>query len=175
MPMSAGHPALPDFTPLFQDDGRALRANTTECMCTATGCTFNNCGGSSARGTWTINGTIMVSGDTYTFDLDYHIVTSGVDYAWTIDGSLTLTATSIDGSMTSKGHGTVNTMGYNFSYDYDVSTDFNMVVLDGQSCPTGGSIHSEVSYSTSGVQGGEAGNYHVQGTVTFGPTCGAAM
>src|SRR3989304_4840197 len=49
---------------------------------------------------------------------------SGGDYPWPIDGSLTLTETRTHGTMASTGHVPPFPTVYIFTYDYDVSTDF---------------------------------------------------
>lgn len=134
--------------------------------CTPTGCTFTGYGDAS----FTLDGTIAKSGDTVTFDLTYDI-TGSDPLHWTIDGSVTVTASSIDGDVHS--HGTTSgSQSGGFSVTWDTQVEYNAVILDGTGCPTGGSVHAAMSYDVSGAQGG--GSFDTQGTATFGPACGQA-
>jgi hypothetical protein len=139
--------------------------------CTATGCTFTSYGDSAAG--WLINGSVSRSGDTTTFDITYDVTSAGASIQWAIDGSVTITATSVDGDVHSHGvtkvEGGSNNPGVNVTWDTTV--DYNAISLDAQGCATGGSVHAVVSYSVSaGGQGG--GAFDVEGTATFGPACG---
>jgi hypothetical protein len=140
-------------------------ATTGTAECTPTSCTFTNYGDDVAG--WSIDGTITKSGDTTTFDLDYHVTSGGMPLDWTIDGSITLTATSLDGRVHS--HGVTTLQGGSGSpggdLTWDTKVDYESIVLT-EGCATGGSIHAEVSYQYG------AGSYAAQGDATFGPTCG---
>lgn len=148
---------LPDHLP------RSLvsSAATGTATCTPTGCTFTNFGDDSPGNAWTIDGTISKSGDTITFDLAYDITSGGAAVDWNIDGAVTVTPTSLDGTVHSSG--TSSAQGT--SVDWDVDVAYDAVVLTG-GCPTGGSVTASTSYQVMG-QG-----YDVEGTITFGPNCG---
>jgi hypothetical protein len=140
--------------------------------CTATGCTFTNYGDPAS---FQINGTVNKSGDTTTFDITYDVTSGGTQLGWKIDGSVTLTATSIDGSVHS--HGTTKVDGSmtggqgTIQITWDTSVDYEAIALDAQGCATGGSVHAVVSYDVkAGSQGG--GAFDVEGTAAFGPACG---
>lgn len=149
------------------------QAVTGTAECTPTSCTFNNFGDDSAGSAWKINGTISKSGDTTTFDLTYDVVSAGTSLTWTIDGKVTITATSIDGDVQS--HGVTDVQGGSgagaINITWDTSVDYQAIQLDAQGCATGGSVHAVVSYDVkAGNQSG--GAFNVQGTATFGPACG---
>jgi hypothetical protein len=145
-------------------------AATGTATCNETSCTFTNFGDDTVGNSWTIDGTISRSGDSYTFDLTYVVALEGFSDNWAIDGAVTVTATSIDGSVHSQGDATGTQAGYDISWD--VTVDYQAIGLDGQGCPTSGSIHAAASYDVSGAGGG--GGYDIEGTVTFGPACGQA-
>jgi len=152
---------LPDHFP--KNLGGSATTGTAEC--TASGCTFTSYGDDVAG--WSIDGTITKSGDTTTFDLDYHVTSGGMPLDWTIDGTVTITATLIDGSVHS--HGTTSLEGGSGvpsgDLEWDTKVDYESIVItDG--CATGGSIHAEVSYKYAGQSQAS------QGTATFGPACG---
>lgn len=143
-------------------DSQILAAQTGTAECTPTGCTFTNFGDDTPGNAWTIDGTITKSGDTITFDLSYDIASQGAQVDWNIEGSVTVTPTSLDGAV----HSTGSSSTAGTSVDWDVNVRYDDVVLDGTGCPTGGSVTASTSYSVMG-QG-----YDVEGTVTFGPACG---
>jgi hypothetical protein len=147
-----------------------VRAATGTCECTESGCTFEACGDS----TWTIDGTIGISGDTYTIDLDLAINAGGQAWDWAYDGEITATDTSIDGSLSGDGGGTFSNPqdGSEITLDWSWSVDYNEIELDASSCAVGGSLDAHVDYSAGTSQGG--GNFSGSGHVDFGPTCGAA-
>ena len=157
---------IPDFS---NKDGGVLSALGGTAECSATACTFTNYGDDAAG--WLINGTINNSGGTYTFDLTYDISSFGSTLKWTIDGSLTVTDTSIDGEINSSGKSTFEGGGGagSATINWDVSVDYRDVVLDPSGCPTGGSVYATTSYEVSSSQG--SGSYAVEGTATFGPGC----
>lgn len=139
------------------------------CTCTPTGCTFTQCGTSG----YMINGTIGISGDTYTFDLTLTGGVSGVTWNYKYSGSLTVSATTINGSFASMGDGTIDSNGSHYEYSFDTSLNINSITLDASGCAIGGSMTVEVNYSVSGPNVGGNGNYSGRGTANFGPTCGA--
>ena len=146
--------------PLFQS------AATGTADCTPAGCTFTNFGDDAPGNAWTIDGTISKAGDRITFDLTYDIASGGTNVDWAIDGAVTVTATSIDGSVHSRG-ATSGGPGGNVTWDVDVT--YADLVLDGSGCPTGGSVTASTSYTVNGMAA-----FDVEGTVTYGPACGDA-
>ena len=159
----------PGQASLSIDEGDTANATGT-CDCDENGCTFTDCGDDG--GTWTMNGSISTSGDTYTIDLSMDMNVSGYMYSWDYDGSITITDTQISGNLSGDGDATFSQEGgggdINISWSWDV--DYNDVQLDAQGCATGGSIDSSVSYDAGSSQGG--GNFSGSGSVTFGPACG---
>lgn len=150
-----------------------LRAATGTAECTPSGCTFTNYGDDSPTNGFLIDGTISRSGDTLTFDLSYDVKSPQASVDWTIDGSVTATATLIDGSLhtagatSGQGGGGVGA----FNVSWDIQVEYRDVVLDAQGCPTGGSIYAATTYELADAPQG-AGGYAVEGTATFGPACG---
>lgn len=140
-----------------------------DCICDASGnCTFDQCGMGSG---YEITGSIMKTGDAYAIDVDVSLSSAGIAYEWAYSGTITMTATSIDGHLEGDGSGTVTAGDMTISYSHDWSVDYNGIVLDGTGCPTGGSVEASVDFSVSGAS---AANYSGSATITFGPTCGAA-
>ncbi|CAN5872008.1 hypothetical protein BH11MYX3_BH11MYX3_49140 [soil metagenome] len=148
------------------------RAVTGTADCTATACTFSNYGDNSTGSSWLINGTVSKSGDTTSFDITYDVTSGGTSVKWAIDGSVTITATSIDGNIHSHGVTDVaagsGNQAVNVTWDTDV--DYQAITLDAQGCATSGKVHAVVSYKVS--SGGNGGAYDVEGTAVFGPACG---
>ena len=142
-------------------------APTGTATCTPTMCTFENYGDDNPQNTIKIDGTISKSGDTLTFDLTYDIVQAATTYKWDISGSVTVTATSLSGSIRSVSD--IMTSGTTAKIDIDV--DYQDIVLDGQGCAIGGSVNAVSSYDV--MAGGQTvQGSNVQGSATFGPACG---
>lgn len=140
-----------------------------DCLCDAAGnCTFDQCGMGSG---YELTGTITKSGDVYAVDVTVDLNTTGIMYAWRYSGSVTMTATLIDGQLEGDGTGTVMGGGQTVSYSHDWTVDYNMIGLDAQGCATSGSMEASVDFSVSGAS---AGNYSGSATITFGPACGTA-
>lgn len=164
----------PATSPQFETAFAAIRTGGEtapvdgDCTCTPTGCTFNMCGSAG----FMISGTIGISGDTYTFDLHLNGAIAGVTWNYTYAGSLTVSATMINGSFSSMGDGTIDSGGMHYAYSFDTSLDIDAITLDASGCAVGGSMTIAVSYSVTGPNSG-SGNYSGRGTATFGPTCGA--
>jgi hypothetical protein len=145
------------------EKGAILNATGTA-DCTPTMCTFTSYGDTG----FTINGTISRSGDAHTFDLTYDIISAGTTLHWEIDGTVTVTASLVDGNVHSHGVTMVeggSAAGVNVTWD--VTVDYNDIARDAQGCPTGGSVHAVTAYSVNGMTG-----FDVEGTATFGPACG---
>lgn len=168
---TASSPQLETVFAAMRASGEIAAADAGTCTCTPTGCTFNMCGSAG----YTINGSIGISGDTYTFDLRLTGSIAGVTWNYTYAGSLTVSATMINGSFSSMGDGTIDSNGSHFEYSFDTSLDINAITLDASGCAIGGSLTIEVDYSVSGTNTGGSGSYSGRGTATFGPTCGAVQ
>ena len=147
-------------------------ASPEGCVCDESGCTFTECG--DEAGTWVINGSINKSGDTYTFDYTMAFNQVGYEWNWATEGELTLSATLIDGSMSSDGDGVYDDgMGNNYESSWSWDLTANDIGLDGTGCATSGSMDASVDYS--GSVNGQDYSYSGSATVTFGPACGQAQ
>lgn len=151
----------------------ALNIGTMQCM--AGSCTFTHYGYSEGPYTnYTIDGTITHSGDTSTFDL----TSSFKDYYeymdWVISGSVTTTATRVDGTIHSHGAGHA-AHGSSPLPTWDVTVDYAAITLDAQGCPTGGTVHAVTSYvhaaDADPFLDGETPSFAVKGTVALGAAC----
>lgn len=138
----------------------ALAAGT--CNCDESQCTFQDCGDNGT----TINGTMSWKDGHLLCDLTYHIENQGsytLDLTTTCD--LTVTETSIDGSLGSTGSldGTAEGQGNGAAYNYSWSSSstYNAVTFDGNGMPTGGSIDITGSYDIGGQ------SYEGSATITF--------
>lgn len=136
--------------------------------CDAAGCTYNmymisgftyngsirstdEGGGKKVVADLTIKGTTTAGGSgTQTID-------------WRISGTLTVTPTLINGSLSSNGTGSISGA-QSFSYVYTNLVQYNNVAIDATGTPTGGSIYARWSIQVNGMsQGAQAW----EGTVTF--------
>ena len=162
-------------TPAAEGQARTIGpayASPEGCVCDESGCTFTECG--DEAGTWEINGSINKSGDTYTFDYTMAFNQVGFQWNWSTEGELTISATLIDGDMSSDGDGVYDDgMGntYESSWSWDVGA--NSIELDGTGCAVGGSMDASVDYD--GTVNGQSYSYSGDATVTFGPGCGQAQ
>lgn len=149
-----------------------------DCTCSASGCQFDGC--STEDGSMTIDGSIDVSGDTYSFDVSltqqYGTEDTSTENAMTTSGEITITATLIEGHVA----GEVDTV---LSYSdedgttritawFDWSLGANEIARDPSGCPVGGSL--DASVSAEAQSGGRDVDYSGSGTVSFGPACGDA-
>lgn len=172
---SIGGAASAIVTPVSEGQARLTGpafASPEGCVCDESGCTFTECG--DEAGTWEINGSIDKSGDRYTFDFTMEANQVGFAWSWTTTGDITISATNIDGTMSSEGDGTYDDgMGnmYESSWDWDVTA--NDIGLDGTGCAVSGSLDASVDYS--GTVNGQDYSYSGSATVTFGPACGQAQ
>src|SRR5690606_33718828 len=171
--VSFGGTASAILTPKIEGESSArvlptVSAATGTCECDDSGCTFDQCGDAG----WSINGTIGISGNTYTVDLELAINTAGVDWAWSYEGEITVTDTLIDGELSGEGGGEITNPndGSTVSLDWSWSVNYDSVELDSTGCAVGGTLDATVSYSAGSAQGG--GNFSGSGSVEFGPTCG---
>jgi hypothetical protein len=184
--LSLGSAAQNIIVPVFDEETSQLRLAASvrglpavgDCLCDATGCHFAGC--SDDAGTWTIDGDIEVSGDTYRFDVSIVQGYDSDDYTtetrMTTEGEITITATTIDGQVS----GSVDTDMTYRDEDGDIRVeawfDWNMnarqVGLDASRCAVSGSL--DASVSAEAESGGRDVDYNGSGTVDFGPACGDA-
>lgn len=144
-----------------------------DCQCDSSGCQFTACG--DDNGTFVVDGTIEISGDSYTFDLSMELAYIGQEWQWDYDGALTVTDTLLDGTLDGVGTGTFTNPQDQSTVEFDWSwgLEYNDVALDVVGCAIGGSVDAQVSYSVGGS--GAAGNFSGSGHVEFGPACGDAQ
>jgi hypothetical protein len=108
-----------------------------------------------------LSGTIDISGDSYTLNLEATLHTTARDYNLKYTGTVTITLTSLTGPMTlvvESADGTTVKMTEKFTY--------KDLVLDQNKCPIGGMFDIEATGSSSGV----TVTYNF--TASFGPKCG---
>ena len=141
-------------------NGQARQAlQTGVCECDATSCTFEDCGDDANPNNFTINGTISWANGNVVADLQYTgSDVSGSTYDFGVVMNVTVTETSIDGSVMSDG--SVTTQGTNLTWDSDIQ--MNDVQFNTSGCPTSGSIDVDATVSYAGAQ-----NYTGQDTITF--------
>jgi hypothetical protein len=145
------------------------RAPTGTVMCTPTTCTFESYGDDSTTAGYIVDGSISTSGDTYTFDVTYTIQTTMSTLDWRITGPVTVTDTSVSGSIHSVGDTSGETMMGGYDVSWDVAVDYDEIMLDTTGCPVDGTVQAEASYTVNGMAA-----YDVAGEVAFGPACGAS-
>jgi hypothetical protein len=138
--------------------------------CTTTGCSFSY-GRAIYPAITRFGGTVTRDGDSVTLAI---VAFAGHSEAlgahWTIDGSVTLTRTTANGTI----HAHADTTG-NFPApgSYDTTLELHAIKLDAAGCPIGGSLHAiDVVQATEPYDQGVS--HDVAGTSTFGPTCASA-
>lgn len=141
-------------------NGQARQAlQTGVCECDATSCTFEDCGDDANPNNFTINGTISWADGNVVADLRYAgSDVSGSTYDFGVVMNVTVTETSIDGSVESDG--SVSAQGANVSWDSSIQ--MNDVQFNTSGCPTSGSIDVDASVSYASAQ-----SYSGQETITF--------
>ena len=181
--MQLGNMAQLIITPVFEE--QALRRPPApvplvgDCACDAAGCRFEGC--AADDGSWTIDGSIDVSGDTYSFDvaMTQHYASDDVtiDTDLTTSGEVTIGATVIDGHVSGEfdteqviedEDGSVRVEGW-----FDWSIDVAEVGLDANRCAVSGTL--DASVSAEAESGFQDADYSGSGTVAFGPACGDAV
>jgi len=142
------------------ENGQAKQAlQTGVCECDATSCTFEDCGDDANPNNFTINGTISWANGNVVADLRYAgSDVSGSTYDFGVVMNVTVTETSIDGSVESDG--SVTAQGANVSWDSSIQ--MNDVQFNSSGCPTSGSIDVDASVSYASAQ-----SYSGQDTITF--------
>ena len=164
IPSGAGYLQAPPLGLVRRDLDRAALTGTA--TCDATGCIYDGFGDDSESGSYRIDGFIRHTGDTFAVDLTFTLTSAEYTFDWTIDGSITVTPTLIDGEIHS--HGSSRGDGYAISWDVDL--DYDAIGLDAGGCPVSGRLAAQVAYEVSG-EGGR-GSFAVAGAVRFGPACG---
>lgn len=148
------------------------------CSCSASGCVFDGC--AADDGSFTIDGSIEIAGETYSFDLSMsqHVASEDAssDTEMSTSGEITITPTLIDGHLAGEidtaltvtdQDGTTRVTGW-----LDWNLDAAQIGLDGSRCPVSGSLDASVSAEV--ATGGRDADYSGSGTVAFGPACGDA-
>lgn len=171
------------ITPVFEEQELrrppALVPLVGDCACDAAGCRFDGC--AADDGSWTIDGSIDVSGDTYSFDVAMTQHYAGgdvtVDTDLSTSGEITISATAIDGHVSGEidteqviedEDGTAEIQAW-----FDWSIDVAAVGLDASRCAVSGSLDATVSAEAE--SGWQDADYNGSGTVAFGPACGDAV
>lgn len=181
--LQLGNVAQLIITPVFEE--QALRRPPApaplvgDCTCDAAGCRFDGC--AADDGSWTMDGSIAVSGETYSFDLamtqHYGSDNFTIDADLTTSGEITIGAEVIDGQVS----GEMDTLQVLASEDetfeiegwFDWSVDLAQVSLDETRCAVGGTL--DASVSAEAESGGRDADYRGSGMVAFGPACGDAV
>jgi hypothetical protein len=181
--MQLGSSAMNIITPVLDEQQRrtapaALPPLVGSCTCDATGCRFDGC--AADDGSWTIDGTIEVAGDTFTFDVSmtqhYATDSTSTDNDLSTAGEITISPTLVDGHVSGEldtdisftdEDGTTHVEGW-----FDWELDAAQVGLDASRCPVSGSL--DASVSAEAASGGRDADYSGSGTVVFGPACGDA-
>lgn len=153
---------------------------TGNCSCDASGCVFDSCSDDAAG--FTIDGSITVDGDHYTFDVTIDQTVASESDTTTAhlstSGDITLGQAIIDGSVSgdastkielTDSDGQQQTITASYSWDLDA----NQIALDQSRCAVGGSLHACVSARA--AANGQSAKYNGCGTVDFGPACGDAV
>lgn len=138
----------------------ALAAGT--CDCDQSQCSFKDCGEDGL----TINGTMSWDNGHLLCNLTYKVENTSNTLDLTTTCDLTVTDTSIDGSLGSTGSisgsasdGQGNSA--SFDWSWSSSTTYNAVTFDGSGTPTGGSIDLTGTYDMGGQ------SYEGSATITF--------
>lgn len=149
------------------------------CACDAGGCQFDGC--AADDGSWTIDGSIEVAGDSFSFDVSMtqHYATDSTtsDTDLSTSGQITISPTLIDGHVSGEvdtditftdEDGTTHVAAW-----FDWQLDAAQIGLDAARCPVSGSL--DASVSAEAAAGGRDADYSGSGTVLFGPACGDAV
>jgi hypothetical protein len=148
------------------------------CACDAAGCQFEDC--AAEDGSWTIDGSIEVSGESFSFDVSmtqhYASDSSSSDTDMTTSGEVTIGADAIDGHIAGEIDTDVSSIDEDGTTTVSAWLDWDLdaarVALDVNRCPVGGSL--DASVSAEAASGGRDADYNGSGTVVFGPACGDA-
>lgn len=149
------------------------------CACDPGGCQFDGC--AADDGSWTIDGSILVAGVAFTFDVEMtqHFASEGgrTDNDLTLVGEVTIGETLVDGKVSGEIDAEIATTDddgtRNVSTWFDWSIDSAQIGLDASRCPVSGSL--DASVSAEAASAGQDADYNGTGTVAFGPACGDAV
>lgn len=165
---SAGQSAQSIITPVVEGAsaltvGTAQQADTSgTAECTDTGCTFTSYADTSGGSSWVIDGTESWSSSKFACDLTMTGSYGGFTWNFHEIAALTLTDTSIDGTLTTDGSYDLSIAGVGGgTVTWNSTVTFKAVKYDAAGCPTSGSIDVEASTDAG------AGSYDGSGTVTF--------
>jgi len=155
----------PAAAALQNGTGVISSAQTTgTCDCNETSCTFTNCSYGYSGSSWTMNGTMSWTATTILCDMTYAGDFQGQSYTMDLDCNITMTDTSIDGTLNSTG--SYDNTQFGISGSWSTDSTYNNVTFNNSSCPTSGSIDIDASQTAAGQ------SYSYSGTVTFdGTTC----
>ena len=150
------------------EPGIGALTGTCECDEAAMSCSFRDCG--DAEGTITINGSLSWGNGKLACDLrmagamdDFGGATT---YDITMKMDLTVTETSLDGSIDTTMSSDMDMDGTKISLDMESNITFNAITWDETTLAlTGGSLDVSADMSASG--GGESARYAGSGTVSF--------
>lgn len=98
-------------------------------------------------GAGTIDGTVSWGGGTYTVNLTMTLDTQGTEFSITQRGSITVSQTAITGNLDVTAEGSVQGV----TFDYDISSDYDLVLSGGQA--TDGSLEVHGAWSVRSPQG----------------------
>jgi len=153
----AGSRCSADFTPSVP----------TSASCTPAMCTFAF-SYAMYPSIGSFDGTVIRDGHDVTLALDaYNGHSPALGAQWTIDGSLTLTGTTVSGTFHARA---VVNGNFPAPGTYETTVDFNSVSVDTDGCPVGGSLQAvDIAKVT---EGDLADSHDIAGSIAFGPACG---
>lgn len=181
--VSLGNLAQNIITPVLDEQQSRVAPSVVplvgDCVCDDSGCHFDGC--SDEAGSWTIDGSIEMSGETYGFDVSVmqHYESEGTssETEMTTSGEIAISATEIDGHVSgriesdlvfSDEDGDTHVSSW---FDWDITA--NQIGLDANRCALSGDL--DASVSAEAASGGRDADYNGSGTVLFGPACGDAV
>jgi hypothetical protein len=143
--------------------GPSEAATTSSASCNTTSCSFSS-SFMAYPFEGRFGGSAFLDGSQLTLELE-----AGVDHGaaytdtWTITGTITATASKIDGTLHVSGDDMLDVDG-----SAAISVDYEGVALDTNGCPVGGRLHAAGTSTNTDTPQTE----DVAGTITFGPACG---
>ena len=146
---------VPDLAVVRHALDEAGMTGTCECDETAQSCSFQDCG--DTAGTVKMNGSLSWGDGKLACDLTMSGNIEGMTYDITLKSNLTVTETSLDGSIDVTLAIDVTAEGADSSVDVESHVKFNAVTWDAANQPTGGSI--DVSASMSVKSGNDSASY----------------
>jgi hypothetical protein len=149
------------------------------CTCDTGGCRFEGCGADD--GSWTIDGSISMDGEAFTFDVSMtqHFASdsTSTDNDLNLSGDMTIGTAVVDGQVSGEIDAEISDIDEDgtttISTWFDWSIDAAQIGLDVSRCAVSGSMDAAVSAEA--ASGGRDADYNGTGTVSFGPSCGDAV